>query len=210
MSALPDRPPTVSIVNDYEIIVRGLAAMLQPYTERIRIVELDAGREPGVNADVALFDTFAGRRHSLERAEKMVLGQTVRHVVLYTWDAPWEFLEDAARIGVVGGCPEVAGRRRARRRHRARHVRGERVGLDGVSRGREKRSDELSMREREVLALIALGMSNREVASELYLSVDTVKTYVRRLYSKLGVRNRTQAALKATGYEVPPPVTRLS
>ncbi len=84
------------------------------------------------------------------------------------------------------------------------------MGLDGVSRGREKRSDELSMREREVLALIALGMSNREVASELYLSVDTVKTYVRRLYSKLGVRNRTQAALKATGYDVPPPVTRLA
>ncbi len=113
MSALPDRPPTVSIVNDYEIIVRGLAAMLEPYTERIRIVELDAGREPEVNADVALFDTFAGRRHSLERAEKMVLGQTVRHVVLYTWDAPWEFLEDASRIGVVGGRPEVArcGRR---------------------------------------------------------------------------------------------------
>jgi DNA-binding NarL/FixJ family response regulator len=61
-----------------------------------------------------------------------------------------------------------------------------------------------------VLALIALGMSNREVAAELYLSVDTVKTYVRRLYSKLGVRNRTQAALKASGYDVQPPVTRLA
>ncbi len=209
MSALPDRPPTVSIVNDYEIIVRGLAAMLEPYTERIRIVELEAGGEPEANADVALFDTFAGRRHSLERAEKMVLGQTVRHVVLYTWDAPCEFLEDAARIGVAGvvlksrGAAELVDALE-------RVTRGERVGLDGVSRGREKRSDELSMREREVLALVALGMSNREVASELYLSVDTVKTYVRRLYSKLGVSNRTQAALKAAGYEVQPPMTRLS
>ena len=209
MSAPSSRPPTVSIVNDYEIIVRGLAAMLEPFADRIRIVELEAGREPEVDADVALFDTFAGRRHSLERAEKMVLGQTVRHVVLYTWDAPWEFLEDASRIGVSGvvlksrGAADVVDAIE-------RVTLGERVGLDGVSRGRAKRSDELSMREREVLALIALGMSNREVAAELYLSVDTVKTYVRRLYSKLGVRNRTQAALKASGYDVQPPVTRLA
>ena len=41
MSALPSRPPTVSIVNDYEIIVRGLAAMLEPFADRIRIVELE-------------------------------------------------------------------------------------------------------------------------------------------------------------------------
>lgn len=209
MSELPTRPPTVSIVNDYEIIVRGLAAMLEPYADRIRIVELDVGREPEVDADVALFDTFAGRRHSLERAEKMVLGQTVRHVVLYTWDAAWEFLEDASRIGVAGvvlksrGAAELVDAIE-------RVTRGERVGLDGVSRGREKRSDDLSMREREVLALIAMGMSNREVAAELYLSVDTVKTYVRRVYAKLGVRNRTQAALKATGYDVPPPGRRLA
>jgi DNA-binding NarL/FixJ family response regulator len=209
MSALSSRPPTVSIVNDYEIIVRGLAAMLEPFADRIRIVEIEAGREPEVDADVALFDTFAGRRHSLERAEKMVLGQNVRHVVLYTWDAPWEFLEDASRIGVSGvvlksrGAADVVDAIE-------RVTLGERVGLDGVSRGRAKRSDELSMREREVLALIALGMSNREVAAELYLSVDTVKTYVRRLYSKLGVRNRTQAALKASGYDVQPPVTRLA
>ena len=58
--------------------------------------------------------------------------------------------------------------------------------------------------------MVALGLSNREVAAELYLSVDTVKTYVRRVYSKLGVRNRTQAALKATGYDVPPPGSRLA
>ena len=52
-------------------------------------------------------------------------------------------------------------------------------------------------------------MSNREIAAELYLSVDTVKTYVRRLFSKLGVSNRTQAALRASGFDVQPPVSRL-
>ena len=180
--------------------------MLEPYADRIRVVELEAGGEPSEDADVALYDTFAGRRHSLERAEKMVVGQIVRHVVLYTWDAPAEFLEDASRIGVSGvvlksrGAADLVDAIE-------RVTSGERVGLDVVSRGREQRSPpDLSMREREVLALVALGMSNREVADELYLSVDTVKTYVRRLYSKLGVRNRTQAALRAAGYDVQPPV----
>jgi DNA-binding NarL/FixJ family response regulator len=203
------RPLTVSIVNDYEIIVRGLAAMLEPHAERVRIVELEAGGEPAVPADVGLFDTFAGRRHSLERAEKMVVGQVVRHVVLYTWDAPEAFLLDAARIGVSGvvlksrGAGDLVDAIE-------RVAEGEQVGLDLVSRGRDHSSPpDLSMREREVLALLALGLSNRDVAAELYLSVDTVKTYVRRLFSKLGVSNRTQAALRAAGYEVQPPPNRV-
>ena len=203
------RPLAVSIVNDYEIIVRGLAAMVSQYRDRIRVVELDAGGEPTEPCDVALYDTFAGRRHSLERAEKMVASGIVRHVVLYTWDAPGEFLEDAARIGVSG---VVLKSRSAGDLVDAleRVANGERVGLDVAGRGRDTSVPlELSTREHEVLALVALGMSNREVAQELYLSVDTVKTYVRRLFSKLGVSNRTQAALKAAGYDVPPPASRL-
>ena len=204
------RPLAVSVVNDYEIIVSGLAAMLEPYADRVRVVELEAGGEPSSKADVALYDTFATRRHCLERAEKMVIDQTVRHVVLYTWDAPADFLEDASRIGVSGvvlksrGAAELV-------EVIERVVTGERVGLDLVSRGRNQGPpSELSIREREVLALVALGMSNREVAAELYLSVDTVKTYVKRLYTKMGVRNRTQAALRASRYDVQPPVSRLS
>ena len=51
-------------------------------------------------------------------------------------------------------------------------------------------------------------MSNIEIGKELFLSVDTIKTYVRRLYAKLGVRNRAQAALRAAGYNVMPPEAR--
>ena len=129
--------------------------------------------------------------------------------MLYSWDAPDEFLEDAWRIGVSGvvlksrdGAELVDAIERV--------VSGERVGLDTVSEAREQQSpSELSMREREVLALVALGMTNREVAHELYLSVDTVKTYVKRLYSKMGVKNRTQAALRAASYDVSTPAGRL-
>ncbi|MGE0139227.1 MAG: response regulator transcription factor [Ilumatobacteraceae bacterium] len=48
------------------------------------------------------------------------------------------------------------------------------------------------------------------MANELYLSVDTVKSHMRRLYSKLGVTNRTQAALRADQYQLRPTLTRVS
>jgi non-specific serine/threonine protein kinase len=57
--------------------------------------------------------------------------------------------------------------------------------------------DKLSRRELEVLQLISNGLSNREIAQELYLSIETIKWYNTQMYRKLGVKNRTQAANKA-------------
>jgi LuxR family maltose regulon positive regulatory protein len=55
----------------------------------------------------------------------------------------------------------------------------------------------LSERELEVLQLVTEGMSNREIAEKLYISTGTAKTHVHNLCGKLGVRNRTEAAMKA-------------
>jgi DNA-binding NarL/FixJ family response regulator len=55
----------------------------------------------------------------------------------------------------------------------------------------------LSTREGEVLRLIASGRSNAEIAAELYVTVETVKTYVARILAKLGVRDRVQAVIRA-------------
>jgi two-component system, NarL family, response regulator LiaR len=202
------KPIAVALVNDYEIIVHGLAAMLSPFSERVRVVEMNVGDEPHSRADVALFDTFAGRRYAIDRARDMVRDRHVDHVLLYTWDAAPEFLALADAAGVSGvalksqeGAALVDVIERV--------ASGERIGLENVRRGRHARAPEaLSTREQEVLALIALGMSNVEIGSELFLSVDTVKTYVRRLYAKLGVRNRAQAALQAAGQNVLPPAAR--
>ena len=54
-----------------------------------------------------------------------------------------------------------------------------------------------SDREREVLELIAEGLTNPEIAARLYLSLNTVKTHTRNIYGKLGVHNRTQAVTQA-------------
>ena len=56
----------------------------------------------------------------------------------------------------------------------------------------------LTQREQDVLRLMAAGLSNPEIAQELYLSLNTIKTHTRGIYGKLGVSNRTQATIRAT------------
>jgi DNA-binding NarL/FixJ family response regulator len=195
---------TVGVLNDYEVIVRGVAAMLQPYRDRVHVVEIDAGGEPSVPMDVALFDTFAGRRYTLDRAAEMVRDGDAKHVVLYTWDAATAFVQAAQQIGVSG---IVLKSRSAEALVDAleRIVAGERLGLNAQgARGAPVRSVDLSDRESEVLALIAQGMTNAQIAAELYLSVETIKTYVKRLYAKLDVHNRAQAAVAASTLHLTP------
>ena len=208
-SSLVRHPLRVALVNDYEIIVRGLHAMLEPFSDRIAIVEHDVGSTPDRRADIALFDTFAGRRDAISRADTIVQEGLVDRIVLYTWDATDSFLEEARSAGVsavilktTAGADLVDALERV--------AEGDDVELspNNDSNGTTVR-EPLSMREREVLAMLALGYRNAEIARELYLSVDTVKTYVRRLFQKLDVNNRTQAALRAADYGLAPPVSRV-
>ena len=134
----------------------------------------------------------------------MIAERRVDHVGLYTFDAAEEFLEIARAVGVSGVVLKSAsGEMLATAIERV--VAGERVGLDTVVRAtRSSSSPDLSPREQEVLALLALGRTNAEIGEQLFLSVDTVKTYVRRVFAKLGVNNRTQAAMRAAERSLAP------
>jgi NarL family two-component system response regulator LiaR len=201
MSAEGGRPIRVTIVNDFEIVVRGLETMLAPFSDRVQVVEVEAGGLPSEPTDVALFDTFAGRRRSLARVDELAADYDIGKVVLYTWDVPDAFLRDIDGRSIDGvilkGVTAEQLVTAIERVHR-----GEPIGIDRFDPG--DATPELTEREREVLALIALGCSNRQIASELYLSLDTVKTHVRKLFTKLGVNNRTQAAMAAHEHGVSP------
>lgn len=60
----------------------------------------------------------------------------------------------------------------------------------------------ISKREQEVLVLLGKGLSNQEIADQLYVSQSTIKTHTSRLFEKLDVKNRTQAILKAKELDI--------
>jgi DNA-binding NarL/FixJ family response regulator len=188
------RPLRVAIVNDYEIVVQGLAAMLAPFSDRVTVVDLVAGGTPDGPADIVLFDTFAGRKNALARLDLMAADDDLDRVVVYTWDLPDEFRDAVAKRDVDAVI--------------LKSCTGEQLveALERVHRGERVTTSEQAMfpghptlteREREVLALLARGLTNSQIADELYVSTDTVKTHVRKVFNKLAVSNRTQAALLA-------------
>jgi len=65
-----------------------------------------------------------------------------------------------------------------------------------IKKGRERLGD-LSQRERDVLRLMSMGLSNDDIAAKLYISPHTVKNHVSNIYRKLGIDDRTQVALIA-------------
>jgi len=88
---------------------------------------------------------------------------------------------------------------RGSKESRAEHTSGKPGGVPerGSERGSEALAGVLSDRETEILRLIALGWTNRQIAQELIVSLSSVKTYVQRIIKKLGVSDRTQASVKA-------------
>lgn len=198
------RPIRVTLLNDYEIVVRGLHQMLEPFGDLVEVVETEVGGVPDRPTDIALFDTFAGRRQALARIAEMTADDGIDKIVVYTWDLPAGFGADLDAVEVDGvimkteSAPQLVDA--LVRIHRGERVRPEHKGSgSGLSA--------LTEREREVLALLARGLSNPQIAEELYLSADTVKTHVRKLFAKLGVGNRTQAALIANDHGLTLPMS---
>lgn len=132
--------------------------------------------------------------------KRQVCAEVLEHVRRYgTWYVfTWAYRGCPDILSVVATFPEFAATvgetMLAARDQRL----AARYGIP-IPAGAERDQEEvLSKREREVLALLADGFSNREIAKELFISEVTVKVHLRHIYKKLGVRNRTEAALKAT------------
>jgi DNA-binding CsgD family transcriptional regulator len=73
-------------------------------------------------------------------------------------------------------------------------------------RQRQTRSeqDELTLRDRELVALLALGLSNEQIAEELFIGIETVRSHLRRLFRRVGVSTRGEVASRAAGLGLMP------
>ncbi len=198
----PSRAPiTVALVDDYDIVVKGVANMLDPYRDRIVIAELDSTMPVEDSVDIVLYDSFAQPESDHEEIGVLAANPRASRVVVYTWNFHPDLIESARKQGAHGYLSKTLPAGELVAALEAVHS-GELVisdvppragsapGLDWPGRG-----EGLSDRESEILALITQGKSNADVARLTYLSPNTVKSYIRTIYRKIGVDSRTQAVL---------------
>jgi len=197
---MPAAPIRIAIVNDYELVVAGVAAMLAPFHDRVAVVELDSGLPVISDVDVILYDTFGQVQGDGIELEDLVRGSDAR-VVIFSWNLQPDLVERAIRKGASGYLSKALSGEEVVEAVEAVH--GGAVvtppdtepvdrGASGDWPGREAG---LTAREAEVLALITQGLSNQEIAQRSYLSINSVKTYIRTAYRKIGVERRAQAVV---------------
>jgi NarL family two-component system response regulator LiaR len=191
-------PVRLAIVNDYEIVVAGVAGILA--TERIHVVEWGAGLPVLTDVDIVLYDTFGQVQGDGIDLEDLVRDSGAK-VVVFSWNLQPDLIDRAIANGAAGYLSKaLTGEEIVDALERVRNgevviLIGEgetSVGADGDWPGR---AAGLSAREAEIIALITQGLSNREIADRAFLSINSVKTYVRMAYRKIGVTRRTQAVL---------------
>ncbi|MBB1029696.1 response regulator transcription factor [Dietzia sp. SLG310A2-38A2] len=188
----------VSVENDYTVVIAGVHALLAPYPGRVEVVVNGPGSRTGAHVDVVLFDTFASPVDWQARCSAMALDPTIGAVAVYSFVTNPRAIDEAFASGATGYLSKsLAGEQLVGAVERI--AAGERVrllGHDGeyASAGMWPTGDVgLTPRESEMLALIAQGRSNEEIAAACYLSINTVKTYIREAYRKIGVTTRPQA-----------------
>jgi two-component system NarL family response regulator len=193
----------ILIVDDHPLVRVGLRTVINAEPDMEVVAE--AGDGPTAIAtfaaqkpDITLMDLRLPGMNGPEIISAIrVNAPTANIIVLTTYDADedvYRAVQAGARGYLLKGTFAEGMLDAIRHVHAGRRLMAPEVAArlaDRVS------SPSLTAREVNVLELVAKGMSNREIGAALFLSEDTIKTHLRRIYAKLGVGDRTEAALLA-------------
>nr|WP_062339329.1 response regulator transcription factor [Herbidospora sakaeratensis] len=211
---MSDEPVRVLVVDDQGLIREAIASLLgvQP---GVTVVGTAADgheaveRAAALRPDIVLMDVRMPRLDGVRAVAALRdRAPEVRVVMLTTFDDE-EYVLQALRAGAVGYLLKDLPVRELAAAVRLAHagvaqldpaVTARLVAADGA-RAPQARAP-LTERELDVLRLVAAGASNREIADRLYLSEGTVKNHISRILQRLGLRDRTQAAVYARDHGV--------
>jgi len=204
------------VLADDQTLVRGAFRMMLDSEPDIEVVgEAADGREAVEQArlrkpDVVLMDVRMPGLDGIEATRTLLAGKNPPRVLMLTTFDLDEYVYDAMRAGASGFMLKNAPPEQLAAAIRTVAA-GEALLAPSITRrlieafvqrprgteGKPDRLAELTARELEVLRQVARGLSNAEIAGEMYLSEATVKTHVNRILTKLELRDRTQAAVLA-------------
>lgn len=202
----------VFLVDDHEVVRRGLIDLLStdPQLEVVGeagSVSQALARIPALRPDVAVLDVRLPDGNGIELCRELLSGNPQLRCLMLTSYTSDEAMLDAILAGASGYViKDIKGMELA---EAIKDVGAGRSLLDNRAaavlmaklRREAERSDPLSgltQQERALLALLAEGLTNRQIAARMYLAEKTVKNYVSRLLAKLGMQRRTQAAVFAS------------
>ena len=208
----PD-PIRIAIADDEDLVRHGLRVMLESQPDIEVIAEASNGRAAVEivdrrRPDVVVMDIRMPELDGIEATRQIVARSPGIRVLLVTTFALDEYVYAALQAGAGGFLLKAARPAELVEAVRAVASGDELVGSENTRRliehfaqrrreGGEGPLDELTEREREVLRLIAAGLSNRQIAEHLVVSEKTVKSHVTRVLFKLDLASRTQAVVYA-------------
>ena len=201
----------VMLVDDHEMVREGLMAMLQPERDIEVVAQTGLGAAvadlvEATKPDIVLLDARLPDISGVEVCRRLVVSHPgIAVIILTTYTDPdlvQECLQAGARGYVVKNVESFSLKESIRAVHRGEAVLAPQVAGQIIERVRtpqqaDSRRASLNSSQVAILRLISRGHSNREIAAEVHLSENTVKTHVQEIFRKLGVRNRVEAAILA-------------
>ncbi|HEY0772525.1 MAG TPA: response regulator transcription factor [Nocardioidaceae bacterium] len=197
----------VLVVDDHPLFRDGLGALLATVGD-LEVVDSVGDGESAVRRavetrpDVVLMDLNLPVVPGIEATRRIVAATPETAVLVLTMVDDDDSVMAALQVGARGYVLKGAGQEEVLAAIRAVAAGGAVFGPGVAGRvlgGRRGPSYDLTEREAEVLALLANGLSNAEIAREIGVSLKTVQNHVSRVLTKMQVRDRTQAALRVRG-----------
>ena len=208
-------PLRVVIVDDHQMVIEGLKAMLAPFSTRVAVVGEALGVDEALGViddlkpDIVLSDIRMQGSSGLDLCRAVRERDPGRKVILLSVYDDEQYLFQALRVGASGYLLKGIGSDELVRQldlvHHGEMAIDAGLAARAVDTAARMQRDEfwpgarqgLTQRESEILSLVVAGLSNRGIATKLIIGDETVKSHLRSIYRKLGVGDRTGAVATA-------------